>query len=219
MATIRSLPLPALGLFISAFFWPGLLAAQTAAKKCAPITPKNPQEAVMMEQTGNKQGCWVRDKKTGQLVFVSSLAPNQNYNAILNIPKSSGCKPVLRSGSGSAIAGALPGGTLAGAWNITSGVWPGEGELALTRQFGKPGEIQMINNCPAVDVSSAKQTIVRTPGGAYCVGSGGQSMCLQQSSPTSYFIKSGTNRCDYELEGNVLRGACMDSAVPSRVEL
>jgi hypothetical protein len=173
----------------------------------------------MMEQTNNKQGCWVRDKKTGQIVFVSNRAPDQNYNPILNIPKSSDCKPVLRTGAASAIQGALPGSGLAGTWNVTSGVWPGEGELALARQFGKPGEIQMINNCPAVDVSTSKQTIIRASNGTYCSGSGEASLCLNQAGPGSYFIQSGTNRCDYVLDGNILRGACADSAVPGRVEL
>lgn len=194
-------------------------AQTTSGAKCPPVTPKNPQEAVMMVQTSNKQGCWVRDKKTSQLVFLSNLAPAQNYNPILNIPKSSGCKPLLRTGPASAIQSALPGSGLAGTWNVTSGVWPGEGELALARQFGKPGEIQIINNCPVVDVSTSRQMIVRTPNGTYCSGSGEAGLCLNQAGPGSYFIQSGTNRCNYELDGNVLRGACMDSAVPGRVEL
>src|SRR5882672_11718318 len=62
-----------------------LAQAQTSsaqAKSCPQVTAKNPQEALMMEQASNKQGCWARDKKTGQLVFLSNLPPNQNYKPL-----------------------------------------------------------------------------------------------------------------------------------------
>jgi hypothetical protein len=37
----------------------------------------------MMEQSSNKVGCWARDKKTGALVFLSNLAPSQNYKPLV----------------------------------------------------------------------------------------------------------------------------------------
>jgi hypothetical protein len=58
--------------------------AQTVSQtKCPAVSAKNPQEALMMETGSNKQGCWVRDKKTGLLMFVNSLAPNKNYKPLV----------------------------------------------------------------------------------------------------------------------------------------
>jgi hypothetical protein len=48
---------------------PGLLA-QTGSNACPPVAPKNAQEALMMEQSSNKEGCWQRDS-SGKLVFVN----------------------------------------------------------------------------------------------------------------------------------------------------
>lgn len=60
----------ALFLFLSEFSM-----AQTKAK-CPPVTAKNTQEALMIEGGGNKEGCWVRDRKTGKLEFVSTGPAN-----------------------------------------------------------------------------------------------------------------------------------------------
>jgi hypothetical protein len=47
------------------------LLAQTTSNACPPVKAKNAQEALTMEGASNKEGCWVRDPNTGQLVFVN----------------------------------------------------------------------------------------------------------------------------------------------------
>ena len=49
---------------------PIISSAQTT--RCPPVTPKNETEALRMEAASNKQGCWQRDPKSGQLFFVGS---------------------------------------------------------------------------------------------------------------------------------------------------
>ena len=191
--------------------------SSVAQTKCPPVTARNAQEALRIEQTDNKNGCWVRDA-SDQLVFVSDLAPNRNYKAILNVPKSSGCNPVLRSRLAPGFQNPQSAGGLAGTWNVTAGVWPGESELALIQTFGK-SDIQTINNCPAVDLNTFQQTIVRLSDGRYCSGSNQQRVCLSESGEGSYSIQRGTYTCNYALDGAVLRGACSDSTIPGRIEL
>jgi hypothetical protein len=50
---------------------------------CPPVQPRNAQEALMMEGASHKQGCWERNKATGQLVFRSDVSPSRNYKALL----------------------------------------------------------------------------------------------------------------------------------------
>jgi hypothetical protein len=73
------------GLFVS---------AQSASTNCPPVTPRNPAEALQMEQSSNKTGCWVRQKKSdgsdGNLVFVSKLRPDQNFKPQTMIPTTEG---------------------------------------------------------------------------------------------------------------------------------
>jgi hypothetical protein len=67
----------------------------SAAKKCPPVMPKNRQEALMMESSSNKKGCWARDKDSGQLVFLSDQSPDRNYLPMMEAPQP-GVKPVCR---------------------------------------------------------------------------------------------------------------------------
>jgi len=66
--------------------FPALWAQTAGGTKCPAVKPKNAQEAVMIEQSSDKHGCWVRDK-SGQLVFVSSAAPDQ-YKRLVQMPAS-----------------------------------------------------------------------------------------------------------------------------------
>jgi hypothetical protein len=193
--------------------------AQGNATQCPKVAPKSPQEVVMMAAGSNKQGCWVRDKHTGQLVFISNLSPNQSYKPLWDPSQAAGCKPVLRTGATPGMSALLPGTGLAGTWKSTSGVWPGDAELALIRQFGKPGELRTINGCPVTDVSSSTDTVIRTPAGGFCSAADKSEPCLSPSGTSSYTSQSGTNRCTYELEGSTLRGACTDLAIPGRIVL
>jgi hypothetical protein len=66
-----------------------LFGQRQPTKKCSPVTPRNRQEALMMEEASHKNGCWVRDKQTGLLIFLSDQAPNKNYKPLVlpNPPK------------------------------------------------------------------------------------------------------------------------------------
>ncbi len=129
-------------------------------KPCPPVAPKSPQEALMMEAASNKKGCWIRDKRTGLLGFVSDVPPNKNYKPILETPKTStsGCNPQLK-GHGE------PSGNkdLAGTWEVKLGVYPGEGELGIIRMGqhlgGSKDDTQIINGCQATDVKTERTTI------------------------------------------------------------
>lgn len=81
-------------LFLTALALPGYaltsaVAAQTkattsqtrAAAKCAPVTPKNVQEALLMEASSNKNGCWERSAN-GKLIFISKETPD-SYKALI----------------------------------------------------------------------------------------------------------------------------------------
>jgi hypothetical protein len=60
-----------------------------SAAKCVPVTAKNPQEALMMEASSNKNGCWVREKNldgSDHLVFVSGTTPDKNYKPMITNP-------------------------------------------------------------------------------------------------------------------------------------
>lgn len=212
------LSLLAFSVFATVFFQAGLCSAQQNVKKCAPVTPKNPQEAVMMEQTTNKTGCWVRDPNTGQLVFISSLPPDKNYNPILNVPKTGGCKPVLGNPTTATLNGSTGMG-LAGTWKTTQGIYPGEGELALSRTVGPPGSIQKMNNCDVIGVETGQVTLVRTPDGRFCdKGVPGQD-CFVPKGLGSYVVEDDAMRCNFILNGAVLRGACFDKVDTGRVTL
>jgi hypothetical protein len=65
---------------VAIFLWTTLqLQAQKNSGCPPPPVPKNPEEAAMMEAASNKEGCWKRDPKTGQLIFV-------NKNGIVDKP-------------------------------------------------------------------------------------------------------------------------------------
>jgi len=59
--------------------------SQNSSKPCAAVTPKNKQEALMMETASDKKGCWVRDTN-GNLAFVSSVSPESNYKPVIPNP-------------------------------------------------------------------------------------------------------------------------------------
>src|SRR5207253_3044509 len=63
------------------------LAPQLAAATTCPlVVAKNPQEQLMMEAGSNKQGCWVRNPRSGQLYFISDLAPSNGYKPLIRQP-------------------------------------------------------------------------------------------------------------------------------------
>jgi hypothetical protein len=75
------------------------------------VTPKSPQEAVKIEKTNNKDGCWVRNQD-GQLVFLSNQAPNQNHRPMITDPANALDLPAAKIGkSGSALGAAAVIGT------------------------------------------------------------------------------------------------------------
>lgn len=96
---------------------------QTASgSKCPPVKPKNAEEALRIEQSSNKNGCWVRDSTTGQLVFVSSKAPDQNHTPLVKQQSAPTVKPSCQTSSGGAGSG------ITGTWlweeRCTSGCTP-----------------------------------------------------------------------------------------------
>jgi len=53
------------GVSLALFVVPFVAQAQTASgAKCPPVKPKNAEEALRIEESSNKVGCWVRDKST-----------------------------------------------------------------------------------------------------------------------------------------------------------
>ncbi|SRR5579859_4907140 len=88
-------------------------AKKSSARKCPPVQAKNPEEAVMMESSSNKNGCWARDPASGQLVFLSDLAPDKNYVPMMEQPPP-GTKPVC-----SARRPGAPANDLSGTWLVT----------------------------------------------------------------------------------------------------
>jgi hypothetical protein len=87
---------------------PALRAQKASGSKCPPVKPKNAEEALRIEESSNKNGCWVRDR-TGQLVFVSSKAPDQGYVPLTKAPTLTG-KPSCQS------SGGAPGSGITGTW-------------------------------------------------------------------------------------------------------
>jgi hypothetical protein len=189
-----------------------LSLAQTAPKKCAPVTPKNPQEALMLEQSTNKNGCYVRDSK-GTLVFVSSRAPDENYIPTIDIPQVGSCKPALGSPSRAALG-------LAGTWKFAEGTYPGEAELALSRRVGGSGSIRTMNNCQVNDVQNLEMTLSRMPDGRFCTTTGGAGeSCFVPSGAGAYLLETANESCKFVLDRAVLRGACFDKYDTGRVTL
>jgi hypothetical protein len=64
------------------------LSAQTKPKACPQVQAKNAKEALMMEGASDKQGCWSRSAKTGQLVFTGT-SPTA-YKPLFNDASGSG---------------------------------------------------------------------------------------------------------------------------------
>lgn len=191
-------------------------AQQGTAGHCAPVTARNPQEALMMEGTSHRSGCWTRTA-SGQLVFVSNDAPDKAYKPLIAPVPSSGCVPRLRG------AGVAPrsNGDLSGSWQFMTGVWPGESELALIQlgsRLGSDTKVAQINGCQAVDLDSFTGSITRR-GAQFCFSENGEQICLDAVGPSTYRQQNGTWSCTYEVEGDTLRGACSDSAIPGRVVL
>jgi hypothetical protein len=60
--------------------------SQKVVGECPPVIPTNSQEALLMEQSTNKNGCWERQKKTdgsdAGLIFRSREEPGKNYKPI-----------------------------------------------------------------------------------------------------------------------------------------
>jgi hypothetical protein len=85
--------------------------SKPVSKKCPPVTPKNDQEKLMIEQSSIHPGCWVRNKNTGQLEFISDKAPNtyksplDDYNRILQDQKQN---PAKVAPTPSQVGGAAP---------------------------------------------------------------------------------------------------------------
>jgi hypothetical protein len=65
-----------LTIVVLSFLVPSCVEGQQASVKCAPVTPRSGQEALQMEQSSNKDGCWVRQKhqdgSDGPIVFVAN---------------------------------------------------------------------------------------------------------------------------------------------------
>jgi hypothetical protein len=87
--------------------------SQSTSKPCPAVTAKNKQEALMMEATTDKKGCWVRNKG-GNLVFVSSASPDSNYKPVLPNPQTNNGRPKLDDPT----VGLVGKGDLAGEWNV-----------------------------------------------------------------------------------------------------
>lgn len=87
---------------------PASWAQKAPGSKCPPVKPKNAEEALRIEESSNKNGCWVRDS-TGQLVFVSSKAPDQSYVPLTKAPAPT-AKPSCQS------SGGAPGSRITGTW-------------------------------------------------------------------------------------------------------
>lgn len=56
------------------------------AQKCPPITARNQREAVQMEASSNKIGCWQRDGQ-GNLVFTSATSTPNRYKPLPPLPQ------------------------------------------------------------------------------------------------------------------------------------
>lgn len=86
MALLKTIPLCVLSAIVFS-----VLTCQsqtTSQSKCPAVKAKNPQEALMMETGSNKQGCWVRDRKSGLLMFVTTVDPKTNYKPMVQTPTS-----------------------------------------------------------------------------------------------------------------------------------
>jgi len=61
-----------------------------AGTPCPRVIPRNPYEALQMEQASRKSGCWVRlpdgSLRQDALGFTSDLAPDKNYPALVPDP-------------------------------------------------------------------------------------------------------------------------------------
>ncbi len=124
MRNIRQLDLAILAFAFS----PLLLYGQSASTSgnCPPVKAKNKQEALMMEAASHKQGCWVRNPKTGQLVLMSNLSPDKNYKP-LALPDTQGvgnstCRPSWSGTSVKAPVSRLASLDLVGTWAVKSGI-------------------------------------------------------------------------------------------------
>jgi hypothetical protein len=192
-------------------------AQSGATGQCAPVTARNPQEALMMEGSSHHNGCWER-LVDGQLVFVSKDTPDKSYKPVIESIPAAGCVPRLRA------AAVVPrmNADLSGNWEFTTGVWPGESELAIIQlgsRLGSGTQIALLNGCQAVDLETFTGSIVRR-GMQFCsVSETAEQSCLNQVGPSTYREQNGTSSCTYELEGDRLRGACSDTLIPGRIVL
>jgi len=93
-----------LGLLLIAVVLVQTANAQGGAKPCAsPPKPKTRAEALMMESSSNKNGCWIRQKNQDGtddgLVFVSKEAPDKNYKPLISPAAPSPGTPVAELSS------------------------------------------------------------------------------------------------------------------------
>ena len=178
---------------------------------CPPVSPRSRKEVLDIAASQGKKGCWIRDKKTGLLMFVSPIGQKDNHPPLVD--SFVGKTMTLRDWSTTAHLSAPSGSQdLAGTWSIISGTYPGIPELGL---FG-PGDpaIRNIEGVRLLDTETTRVILTKKPTGQYCGAAFGvKEICFTKTGATSYVLSDpkpdSSQHCEFNSDGRILRGKCL----------